>query len=243
MIHCKTPHMARNALWAHLLGYNLVRKVAAQAAWSKDLLPRQISLTGATQILQAFRWVLITVGVDQKTHIYQVLFAAIATHQVGDRPERREPPNTSAAMTNIRTCARPALKPAPPRSRIGTNKPNDEYPSPRTRRRRRPNSNIADNSSRSSVAPVRRATELQPRTLRRTERNTHRLPNLRRSLPSRNTLVQRMLCWKCHSCPSALFSTTPSLSKADVYHDFLEILGQINNAAGSCTISKFNTNN
>ena len=34
MIHCKTPAMVRNSLWAHLLGYNLVRKVAAQAAWT-----------------------------------------------------------------------------------------------------------------------------------------------------------------------------------------------------------------
>ena len=29
---CKTPAMVRRELWAHLLGYNLVRQVMAQAA-------------------------------------------------------------------------------------------------------------------------------------------------------------------------------------------------------------------
>jgi hypothetical protein len=91
MIHCKTPAMARKALWAHLLGYNLVRKAAAQAALTKGLAPRQISFAGVTQILQAFRWLLITRSDDQVGIVYQMLFAAIATHQVGDRPGRKEP--------------------------------------------------------------------------------------------------------------------------------------------------------
>ena len=91
MIHCKTPAMARKALWAHLLGYNLVRKAAAQAAWKKGLAPRQISFAGAVQILEAFRWLLIAGADDQKSFAYRVLFDAIATHVVGDRPGRIEP--------------------------------------------------------------------------------------------------------------------------------------------------------
>lgn len=91
MIHCKTPAMSRTALWAHLLGYNLVRKAAAQAALTKGLAPRQISFAGAMQILQAFRWLLIAGADEQKAFVYRALFAAIATHQVGDRPGRREP--------------------------------------------------------------------------------------------------------------------------------------------------------
>lgn len=39
--------LPRAASSAHLLVYNLVRKVAAQAAWERDLAPRQISFAGA----------------------------------------------------------------------------------------------------------------------------------------------------------------------------------------------------
>ena len=91
MIHCKTPAMSRKALWAHLLGYNLVRKAAAQAALTKGLSPRQISFAGAVQILEAFRWILIACVNEQKDFMYSTFFAAIAAHQVGDRPGRIEP--------------------------------------------------------------------------------------------------------------------------------------------------------
>jgi hypothetical protein len=91
MIHCKTPAMSRKALWAHLLGYNMVRKAAAQAALTRGLTPRQISFAGAAQILEAFRWLLIAGADEQRAFIYQMLFAAITAHQVGDRPGRVEP--------------------------------------------------------------------------------------------------------------------------------------------------------
>jgi hypothetical protein len=91
MIHCKTPAMARKVLWAHLLGYNLVRKVAAQAAWEHDLTPRQISFAGTMHTLQAFRDQLLTSTTAEGLSVYQALFVAIATHEVGDRPGRVEP--------------------------------------------------------------------------------------------------------------------------------------------------------
>ena len=91
VIHCKTPAMARKALWAHLLGYNLVRKVAAQAAWEHKLSPRQISFAGTVQTLQAFRDLLIAHAADQRTFVYRALFVAIATHKVGNRSGRVEP--------------------------------------------------------------------------------------------------------------------------------------------------------
>jgi putative transposase len=90
-IHCKTPAMARKVLWAHLLGYNLVRKVAAQAAWEHDLTPRQISFAGTVHVLQAFRDQLLTSTTDEGLCIYEALFDVVATHYVGDRPGRVEP--------------------------------------------------------------------------------------------------------------------------------------------------------
>lgn len=90
-IDCKTPAMSRKALWGHLLGYNLIRKVAAQAARQHGLAPRQISFAGAKQTLDAFRWLLIACDEDRRTDICKVVLLAIATHRVGDRPNRVEP--------------------------------------------------------------------------------------------------------------------------------------------------------
>jgi putative transposase len=91
MIHCKTPAMARKALWAHLLGYNLVRQAAAQAALAGGLAPRQISFAGAVQTLEAFRWLLIAGADSGRQSVCRIVFIAIASHQVGKRPGRVEP--------------------------------------------------------------------------------------------------------------------------------------------------------
>lgn len=86
---CKTPELVHKELWAHFLGYNLVRKVAAQAAWERGLCPRQISFAGAVQTLEAFRELLM--ASDQRVLICRQMFQAIGTHEVGDRPGRVEP--------------------------------------------------------------------------------------------------------------------------------------------------------
>lgn len=91
MIHCKTPAMSRKALWAHLLGYNLVRQAMAEAALANGLAPRQISFAGAVQILEAFRWLLIAGADSERQKICRIVFKAIASHIVGNRPGRVEP--------------------------------------------------------------------------------------------------------------------------------------------------------
>ena len=89
---CPTPAMARKELWAHLLGYNLVRKVAAQAAWDQGLNPRQLSFAGTVQIVAEFQMVLLACDHDdERVRVGQVMFAAIVVHRVGDRPGRVEP--------------------------------------------------------------------------------------------------------------------------------------------------------
>jgi hypothetical protein len=88
---CKTPAMARKELWAHLLGYNLARKAAAQAAWEHGLCPRQISFAGMVQTLETFSNLLLAVEPEQRRQVCQRLFQAIAAHRVGDRPGRVEP--------------------------------------------------------------------------------------------------------------------------------------------------------
>lgn len=83
---CKTPAMARKELWAYLLGYNLARKVAAQAAIEHGLSPRQISFAGTVQTLETFSTLLLAVESHNRLQTYANLLKAIATHRVGDRP-------------------------------------------------------------------------------------------------------------------------------------------------------------
>src|SRR5207247_4314371 len=55
VLRCKTPELVRKELWAHILAYNLIRTVIAQAAARHGLEPRSISFKGAAQTLEAFQ--------------------------------------------------------------------------------------------------------------------------------------------------------------------------------------------
>ena len=54
VLRCKTPAMVVKEVAAHLLAYNLVRSVMAQAACRVGCLPRQLSFKGALQQLRSF---------------------------------------------------------------------------------------------------------------------------------------------------------------------------------------------
>jgi hypothetical protein len=93
-LRCKTPELVRKEIWTHVLAYNLIRTVAAQAAATYDLLPRSISFKGAMQTLEAFQPLIdfqLSHDADHRAALYQHLLRAIATHQVADRPDRFEP--------------------------------------------------------------------------------------------------------------------------------------------------------
>ena len=57
----KTPEMVHKEVWAHVLAYNLIRTVMAQAAARHDVVPRAISFTGTLQTVAAFQ-PLLTLG-------------------------------------------------------------------------------------------------------------------------------------------------------------------------------------
>jgi hypothetical protein len=93
-LRCKTPESVRKEVWAHVLAYNLVRTVMAQAAVTHGMEPRSISFKGAMQILEAFQPMLERQADQDIAHqvsLYQNLLRAIATHRVADRPNRFEP--------------------------------------------------------------------------------------------------------------------------------------------------------
>jgi Transposase DDE domain len=93
-LRCKTPELVRKEVWAHILAYNLIRTVMAQAAARQDVLPRSISFTGAMQTLEAFQ-PLLEFGTARdaagRLRLYHDLLDAIASHRVADRPDRYEP--------------------------------------------------------------------------------------------------------------------------------------------------------
>jgi putative transposase len=91
ILNCQTPEMLAKEIWVHLLGYNLVRQALAAASRECGVSPRQLSFAGGVQTLTAFRWLLQCSEGAALARACRVLFVAIGTHRVGDRPDRVEP--------------------------------------------------------------------------------------------------------------------------------------------------------
>ena len=58
VLRCKSPEMVEKEIWMHLLAYNLIRGVMAQAAEAHGEQPRHLSFKGALQTMTAFQDVL-----------------------------------------------------------------------------------------------------------------------------------------------------------------------------------------
>jgi len=94
VLRCKTPELVRKELWTHILAYNLIRTITAQAAVKHGIEPRTISFKGAVQTLEAFQPVIALQGERNTAFrkvLYEHLLDAIAIHRVADRPDRIEP--------------------------------------------------------------------------------------------------------------------------------------------------------
>jgi hypothetical protein len=91
VLRCKSPEMLHKEIWAHLLVYNLARKVMAQAALQRGINPRTISFMGTLQMLQEFRVLLAHANEAELARLGSALLEAIAAHRVGNRPDRCEP--------------------------------------------------------------------------------------------------------------------------------------------------------
>ena len=93
ILRCKTPELVRKEIWTHILAYNLIRTVIAQAASNHHVQPRSISFKGAVQTLEAFQPLIAVLGqrIAQRHRLYDQLLTAIATHRVAGRPNRFEP--------------------------------------------------------------------------------------------------------------------------------------------------------
>lgn len=87
-LRCKTPDMAEKEVWAHLLAYNLIRRLMADSACYVDVLPQQLSFKHTVQLWESWRSQARLTVADAPI---KGLLELIAQHRVGNRPGRIEP--------------------------------------------------------------------------------------------------------------------------------------------------------
>ena len=88
-LRCQTPHRVRNEFYMHLVAYNLIRQLMAVSAQEAGVEPWTISFKGT---LQTIVHLLPLLNTPLPTADWcQALLTAIATHNVGNRPDRFEP--------------------------------------------------------------------------------------------------------------------------------------------------------
>jgi Transposase DDE domain len=83
VLRCQSPEMVRKEVWAHLLGYNLIRAQLAQAATVAGVNPRELSFSGGLQTFRAFAEQLLSCPRGRLPALCQVLWELMATYRVG----------------------------------------------------------------------------------------------------------------------------------------------------------------
>ncbi len=113
MLSCRTPEMVQKEIWIHLLAYNLIRLLMAQAALLADILPRQLSFKHTLQLWTA--WCRHgSASYDERQ--LATLFILIAQQRVGERSGRIEPravkrrPKPFPLLTKPRLIAREEVR-------------------------------------------------------------------------------------------------------------------------------------
>ena len=86
VLSCQTPQMNEKQLWVHLLAYNVIRLLMAQAACNAGVDPRELSFKHTVQLWA--EWVARGLSATKDCGR---LFTLIAQCRVGNRPGRIEP--------------------------------------------------------------------------------------------------------------------------------------------------------
>ena len=116
ILRCKTPEMIRKEIAAHLLAYNLVRTVMAQAADLAHVMPRQLSFKATLQVLNAFEENLRFCPRGRIGFCHAIVLASIGGAILPVRPNRVEPravkrrPKPSKWLTKPRHVLREQLR-------------------------------------------------------------------------------------------------------------------------------------
>jgi hypothetical protein len=106
-LRCLTPFMVEKELWAHFLAYNLVRKVAAQAAALRGVWPRQVSFAASQDaVLAAWSKLTEATAADRRA-VAEVLLRGLGKEKVGHRPNRCEPRAKKRRPKNLKLLTKP----------------------------------------------------------------------------------------------------------------------------------------
>ena len=104
-------------IWTCLLAHNLIRQRILQAALLAKLSPRQISITAAMQKIAASWQAILLCAEERVRTMIETHLRDLATHRVGDRPDRVEPravkrrPKPHPLLTKPRAQAKAELNP------------------------------------------------------------------------------------------------------------------------------------
>lgn len=91
VLRCKSPEMIKKEIAVHLLAYNLIRAVMAQAAFLGHVLPRQLSFKATLQLVRAFEENLRHAPRGRLALRRAYLLAGVSRLRLPDRPGRVEP--------------------------------------------------------------------------------------------------------------------------------------------------------
>jgi putative transposase len=91
MLRCQTPAMVHKEIWTYLLGYNVTRKIMAQAARRHGYQPWEISFSQTLQALDAYRYPLAKATPAAARAVAEQLLLGLTKLRVGHRPDRVEP--------------------------------------------------------------------------------------------------------------------------------------------------------
>ena len=92
MLSCQSPAMIQKELTVHLIGYNLIRFVMAQAAATHGVAVERISFKGTLDGLRQFSLALSQARTQRKRQqLWEELLRVLAADAVPERTNRREP--------------------------------------------------------------------------------------------------------------------------------------------------------
>jgi hypothetical protein len=94
MLSCKTPAMVHKEIQMHLIAYNLIRALMAEAALTAHVPLERVSFTGTRDAAYHYSQAIARIPAHQqkrRRRLYVQMLATIASDLVPERPNRREP--------------------------------------------------------------------------------------------------------------------------------------------------------
>jgi hypothetical protein len=91
MLSCKTPEMVRKEIGIHLLAYNFIRIIMAEACAKHGTLPWQVSFKGTVQLLNKFMPYFLNSSANKNKMLYENMLELLVKNKIGNRTGRIEP--------------------------------------------------------------------------------------------------------------------------------------------------------